>query len=115
MDFICSLGGDDIFRKPCPGMWEYLQRARGLAPTAATAATDATDATATATAVTSETCNTSSPVTDVSRYSNWLYVGDAAGRPAQTGLETRKKDFNDTDLKFAINVGAKVSTSSLYF
>ena len=35
-----------------------------------------------------------------------LYVGDAAGRPAE-GI--RKKDFSDSDLKFALNAGVPVS------
>lgn len=33
------------------------------------------------------------------------YVGDAAGRPA---VGKRKKDFSDSDLKFALNAGAEV-------
>lgn len=34
-----------------------------------------------------------------------IYVGDAAGRPEHG---TRKKDFSDSDLKFAVNLGVKV-------
>ncbi len=31
-----------------------------------------------------------------------FYCGDAAGRPKS---DTRKKDFSDSDLKFALNIG----------
>eukprot|EP00826_Nyctotherus_ovalis_P020569 TRINITY_DN16473_c0_g2_i7.p1 TRINITY_DN16473_c0_g2~~TRINITY_DN16473_c0_g2_i7.p1 ORF type:complete len:426 (+),score=111.34 TRINITY_DN16473_c0_g2_i7:218-1495(+) len=40
------------------------------------------------------------------------YVGDAAGRPAAKG---RKKDFSDTDYKFAMNVGLKFNTPEQFF
>eukprot|EP01022_Parablepharisma_sp_SALTPOND_P008886 TRINITY_DN1371_c0_g1_i1.p4 TRINITY_DN1371_c0_g1~~TRINITY_DN1371_c0_g1_i1.p4 ORF type:complete len:449 (+),score=64.45 TRINITY_DN1371_c0_g1_i1:17727-19073(+) len=40
------------------------------------------------------------------------YVGDAAGRPAAPG---RKKDFSDSDLKFALNVGLKFQTPEEFF
>ena len=36
-----------------------------------------------------------------------FYCGDAAGRPATA---ERKKDFNDTDLKFAMNIGLSFKT-----
>jgi bifunctional polynucleotide phosphatase/kinase len=41
-----------------------------------------------------------------------MYIGDAAGRPARGN---RKKDFNDTDLKFAINIGVKFETPEKFF
>ena len=41
-----------------------------------------------------------------------IYVGDAAGRPAKA---QRKKDFNDNDLKFALNVGCEFQTPEQFF
>lgn len=41
-----------------------------------------------------------------------FYCGDAAGRPATA---TRKKDFTDTDIKFAANVGLKFYTPEQFF
>lgn len=42
---------------------------------------------------------------------NSLYVGDGAGRPKEG---THKKDFSDSDLKFALNVGVRVSMNWLH-
>mmetsp|Transcript_16872 Transcript_16872/g.7999 ORF Transcript_16872/g.7999 Transcript_16872/m.7999 type:complete len:89 (+) Transcript_16872:149-415(+) len=36
-----------------------------------------------------------------------MYVGDAAGRSA---FNERKKDFTDTDFKFALNIGLEFQT-----
>ena len=41
-----------------------------------------------------------------------LFVGDAAGRPERAG---RKKDFSDTDFKFALNVGVSFQTPEAFF
>lgn len=41
-----------------------------------------------------------------------FYVGDAAGRPER---KKRKKDFADTDFKFALNVGIKFYTEDQFF
>lgn len=43
---------------------------------------------------------------------NSFFVGDAAGRPKRKG---KKKDFSDSDLKFAINLGIKFYTPEKYF
>lgn len=41
-----------------------------------------------------------------------VYVGDAAGRPK---CGTRKKDFSDTDFKFALNLGINFYTPERFF
>ncbi len=41
-----------------------------------------------------------------------FYCGDAAGRPK---TETRPKDFSDSDIKFAANVGLKFLTPEELF
>jgi len=41
-----------------------------------------------------------------------IYVGDAAGRPA---TKTKKKDFSDSDLKFAKNSGLEFHTPETFF
>lgn len=41
-----------------------------------------------------------------------IYVGDAAGRPAKA---QRKKDFNDNDLKYALNIGCEFKTPEQFF
>jgi len=43
-----------------------------------------------------------------------LFVGDAAGRPA-TKKPSVKKDFSDTDLKFALNLGLRFQTPEEFF
>lgn len=43
---------------------------------------------------------------------NSFYCGDAAGRKATAG---RKKDFTDSDLKFALNVGIEFKTPENLF
>jgi bifunctional polynucleotide phosphatase/kinase len=42
-----------------------------------------------------------------------LFVGDAAGRPAQEGR--RKKDFSDSDYKLALNAGVDFKTPEVFF
>jgi len=41
-----------------------------------------------------------------------FYCGDAAGRPKTA---TRPKDFSDTDIKFAHNVGLTFKTPEEFF
>jgi bifunctional polynucleotide phosphatase/kinase len=43
---------------------------------------------------------------------NSFYCGDAAGRPKTA---TRSKDFSDSDIKFALNVGLKFHTPEELF
>lgn len=44
-----------------------------------------------------------------------LYVGDAAGRPANWAPDRKKKDFSCSDRLFAVNVGIKFYTPEEYF
>lgn len=39
-----------------------------------------------------------------------VYVGDAAGRPAAAAAGWPRKDFSDSDLKFAMNAGLPFQT-----
>lgn len=72
--------GDDEFRKPCTGMWDYFIK------------------------------NLNGGIQVDLQESK--YVGDAAGRP-KTGK--RKEDFNDTDLKYALNIGIPFETPEKFF
>ncbi|KAI9187815.1 DNA kinase/phosphatase Pnk1 [Blastocladiella emersonii ATCC 22665] len=78
----------DIYRKPRPGMWDHLVAHCNQAK-------DAPE-----------------PVAiDVNAS---FFVGDAAGRPDGWKAST-KKDFADTDRKFAVNVGIEFHTPEEFF
>jgi DNA 3'-phosphatase len=70
MDFICATE-DDRFRKPRPGMWEFLCYARNAVKHRTGSVSNGSDCTTTATALPEAV-----PVMATS-----TYVGDAAGRP----------------------------------
>ena len=72
--------GDDEYRKPCTGMWDYFTKNLNVG-------------------------------IDV-ELSVSKYIGDAAGRPARG---SRKKDFNDTDSKYAANIGIPFETPEKFF
>ena len=91
MDFICAIE-DDHFRKPRPGMWEFLAFARRRLTSAQVAAGTSIS-------------TTSSVDIKVPGFPSSTYVGDAAGRPKDG---TRGKDFSDSDYKLALNLGIKV-------
>jgi DNA 3'-phosphatase len=94
MDFICAIE-DDRFRKPRPGMWEFLVYAsKGIS------------ARGRSSVVMEQELNP----TEVPYFVLSTYVGDAAGRPKEG---TRNKDWSDSDYKLAINAGVKV-TCCLY-
>ncbi|KAM3923496.1 bifunctional polynucleotide phosphatase/kinase [Leptodactylus fuscus] len=44
-----------------------------------------------------------------------IYVGDAAGRPANWAPDRKKKDFSSSDRLFALNIGIKFYTPEEYF
>lgn len=95
VDFICSLQ-DDFYRKPRSGMWDALRiiREQQLNAVSGGGCT---------------TISSGNESTVSASVSLELYVGDAAGRPEQgAGKDKRKKDFSDSDLKFAINCGVPV-------
>jgi DNA 3'-phosphatase len=94
MDFICAIE-DDRFRKPRPGMWEFLVYA-----------SNAISARGRSSVVMKQSLNP----TEVRCFVSSTYVGDAAGRPKEG---TRNKDWSDSDYKLAINAGVKV-TCCLY-
>jgi bifunctional polynucleotide phosphatase/kinase len=98
MDFICATE-DDRFRKPRPGMWEFLCFARNAVKHRAGSVSGGSDSTTTTATTLYE--GGAVPVLGLS-----TYVGDAAGRPKEG---TRGKDFADSDYKLALNLAIKVS------
>jgi DNA 3'-phosphatase len=85
ISFICAMDTNNMYRKPLPGMWEFFQAFMRYNYNELTASANNVDTKFNAEML--------------------LFVGDAAGRAAEG---TRKKDFSDSDLKFAMNVGTKV-------
>lgn len=96
MDFICALD-NDLWRKPRVAMWELLHTCR--CPTVQWNPPSIRSV--------SNSGATTGDLADVS-----LYVGDAAGRPKDG---TRPKDFSDSDLKFALNLGVAFQTPETFF
>jgi DNA 3'-phosphatase len=89
ISFICAMDNNNMYRKPLPGMWEFFQAFMRYNYNELTASANNVDTKFNAELL--------------------LFVGDAAGRAAEG---TRKKDFSDSDLKFAMNVGTKVLMSA---
>jgi hypothetical protein len=87
IDVVCGLD-TGLVRKPCTGTFDLVR------------------------AIRQEQMNlyfSSDGVVAVSHMFMSMYVGDAAGRRQGPA---RSKDFGDSDLKFALNVGCDVSTLS---
>ncbi|ORZ38188.1 polynucleotide kinase 3 phosphatase-domain-containing protein [Catenaria anguillulae PL171] len=78
----------DIFRKPAPGMWDQLVHHFNLDPLSG------------------------KPITI--NVATSFFVGDAAGRP-HAWKRGAKKDFADTDRKFALNAGIAFHTPEEFF
>lgn len=98
MDFICAIE-DDRFRKPRPGMWEFLtyaRRAMASRNLGSNSDSNYDHADSTASILDPSVVPFFTPST---------YVGDAAGRPKEG---SRNKDFADSDYKVALNLGVQV-------
>jgi DNA 3'-phosphatase len=93
ISFICATATNSLFRKPLPGMWEFFKGFMQFHyPSFASSEIRSVG------------------VSLLFSAEALLVVGDAAGRPAEGA---RKKDFSDSDLKFAMNIGSKVISSFL--
>jgi DNA 3'-phosphatase len=102
MDVICAVS-DDVFRKPCTGMWDTLFYNRfypgmcsGICSTEDSPILKKSS---------DELVVVPFTVLTSSVYRQSLYVGDAAGR---LKVGTTRKDFADTDYKMALNAGVQV-------
>lgn len=87
---------DNMYRKPGVGGWE-LSLGGGLA----------------AGGERGETATKMENKVEIDKVESF-YCGDAAGRPVVAGFRA-KKDFSDSDLKFALNIGLEFKTPEMFF
>lgn len=82
---LLAASGKDHFRKPRIGMWDHY-RVKLIPP----------------------------ELTASNNHEDSFYVGDAAGRP-NNWKSKAKKDFSDSDLKFALNIPLKFHTPESFW
>lgn len=117
--FLSIKSHGSLFRKPRIGSLEFLNRSRGLCLGNDLSFENQKSYSKTIFSLSeTELSNLASSSINVQQYLERMlqwspaYVGDAAGREANGKLS--KKDFSDTDLKFALNADLKVYLVSLH-